>query len=113
MAITVDPAWLALVGTIFGGAGLKALENWLGRSKVRIDEAANIRNELRVEIVALREEVKGLEGEVDKWREDYYDLRDKYATLNTEYLIALEKIKAEADEAAKKAASDIDPPRRV
>jgi len=113
LAIHVDPAWLALIGTILGGTGLKLLEVWLGRSKVRIDEAANIRNELRIEIVALREEVKALESEVDKWRKDYYDLRDKYATLNTEYLIALEKIKAEADEAARRAAPDIDPPRGV
>jgi predicted nuclease with TOPRIM domain len=109
----IDPAWLALVGTIFGGVGLKLLEIWLGRSKVRVDEAANIRSELRVEIASLREEVKSLENEVDKWREDYYDLRDKYATLNTEYLIALEKIKAEADEATRKATPKIDPPRGV
>lgn len=111
--IHIDPAWLALVGTVFGGAGLKLLEVWLGRSKVRIDEAANLRNELRVEIVSLRDEVRSLEGEVDKWRQDYYDLRDRYATLNTEYLIALEKIKAEADEATRKATPEIDPPRGV
>jgi hypothetical protein len=83
----------------------------MGRSQVRVDEAANLRNELRIEITALREEVKALEAEVDKWRTDYYDLRDKYSTLNTEYLIALEKIKAEADAAAKKADPDIDPPK--
>jgi uncharacterized coiled-coil DUF342 family protein len=109
----LDPAWIALVGTIFGGAGLKALEHWLGRSKVRIDEAANLRNELRIEITTLREEIKELEAEVDKWRKDYYDLRDKYSTLNTEYLIALEKIKAEIDTAASKADPNIDPPRTV
>lgn len=111
--MSLDPAVIALVGTIFGGAGLKLLEHWMGRSQVRVDEAANLRNELRIEITALREEVKALEAEVDKWRTDYYDLRDKYSTLNTEYLIALEKIKAEADAAAKKADPDIDPPKVV
>lgn len=109
----LDPAWIALIGTIFGGAGLKALETWLGRSKVRIDEAASLRNELRVEITAQRDEIRALESEVNKWRQDYYDLRDKYATLNTEYLIALEKIKQEAERAAKMADPNIDPPKAV
>lgn len=108
--MALDPAWIALIGTIFGGVGLKVLEHWLGKSKVKIDEAANLRNELRVEITAQREEIKALETEVNKWRADYYDLRDKYATLNTEYLITLEKLRMELDEAKKKADPTIDPP---
>lgn len=94
--MSLDPAWIALIGTLCGGIGLKVLEHWLGKSKLKIDEASKIRDELRIEIVALREETKALETEIDKWRADYYDLRDKYSTLNTEYLIALEKIKREA-----------------
>jgi len=77
--------------------GLKALEHWLGRNKIRIDEAAQMRDELRVDITAQREEIRALEAEVDRWRKDYYDLRDKYTTLNAEYLIAIEKIKHEAE----------------
>lgn len=109
----LDPAWIALIGTLCGGLGLKLLEHWLGKSKIKIDEASKLRDELRIEIVSQREEIKTLEAEVDRWRKDYYDLRDKYSTLNTEYLIALEKIKAEADEAAKIADTDIDHPRHV
>lgn len=100
----LDPAWIALIGTLCGGIGLKLMEHWLGKSKVKIDEASKLREELRIEITAQREEIRALEVEVNKWRADYYDLRDKYSTLNTEYLIALEKIKQEADLAAKKVA---------
>lgn len=107
----LDPAWIALIGTLCGGVGLKLLEHWLGKSKVKIDEATKLRDELRIEITAQREEIKTLEAEVDRWRRDYYDLRDKYSELNSNYLIALERIKAEADEAAKKADQDVERPR--
>lgn len=104
----LDPAWIALIGTLCGGIGLKLLEHWLGKSKVKVDEAAKLRSELREEITAQRAEVERLEASVDKWRQDYYDLRDKYATLNTEYLIALDKIKKQIEQEAAKVA--IDPP---
>ena len=109
----LDPAWIALIGTLCGGIGLKVLEHWLGRSKVKMDEASKFRAELRTEIVAGREEIKALETEVDKWRKEYYDLRDKYTNLNTEYLITLEKLKKEVEDAAKKADPSIDPPPTV
>jgi len=111
--MSLDPAWIALIGTLCGGAGLKVMEHYLGKSKVKIDEATKLRDELRVEITSQREEIKALEHEVDKWRNDYYDLRDKYTTLNTEYLIALEKLKQEVEAATRKADPAIDPPPQV
>jgi len=102
----LDPAWIALIGTLCGGIGLKVLEHWLGRSKVKFDESTKMREELRVEVNGLRDEIKNLEGEVDKWRKDYYDLRDKFSEVNTLYQIALEKIRVAAIEATK----PIDPP---
>lgn len=75
--MALDPAWIALIGTICGGIGLKILEHWLGKSKVKIDEAAKIREELRIEVNGLRIENKHLDSELDKWKKDYYDLRDK------------------------------------
>jgi len=92
--MALDPAWIALIGTIFGGAGLKAAESWLGKNRVKVDDAARIRDELRLEITAQREEIKQLEEDVDKWRGEYYNLRDKYVELQTELTLALEKIKA-------------------
>lgn len=97
--MAVDPAWIALIGTISGGVGLKVAEHWLGRNKVKIDDATQIRDELRQEIIAQREEIKQLEADVIKWREEYYDLRDKYITLQTELTLSLQRIKDDAEEA--------------
>lgn len=101
--MAIDPAWIALIGTVCGGVGLKVAEHWLGRSKVKVDDAARIRDELRLEITAQREEIKQLEADVTKWREEYYNLRDKYTSLQTELTLALEKIKREATRAEAKA----------
>lgn len=94
----LDPAWIALIGTLCGGVGLKVLEHWLGKSKVKVDEASKIRDELRLEIGALRDDVTRLETEVNNWREKYLDLRDTYAKLQTEYTIALARINKQLDE---------------
>lgn len=95
--MAIDPAWIALIGTLCGGVGLKVAEHWLGRNKIRIDDASRIRDELRLEITAQREEIKQLEADVDKWREEYYNLRDKYINLQTELTLALQKIREEAN----------------
>jgi cell division protein FtsB len=89
----MDPAVLALIGTLCGGVGLKVAEHYLGRSKVKMDDASRIRDELRLEIAAQREEIKALEAEVNKWREEYYNLRDKYIQLQTELRFAMEALK--------------------
>lgn len=73
----LDPAWIALIGTLCGGIGLKVLEHWLGRNKFKTDEATRIREELRTDMTALRTENKELERQVDEWRLKYYDLREK------------------------------------
>jgi predicted nucleic acid-binding Zn-ribbon protein len=109
----IDPAWIALIGTLCGGAGLKLLEHWLSRSKVKIDEATKLRDELRVEITALREETKELEKETDQWRQKYYNLRDEYTTMKTQYTIELQHLKDEAEKAAKKIDPTIEPPPSV
>lgn len=79
----MDPTLIALIGTVMGGVGLKVVEHYLGKSKVRIDDATQIRNELRLEIDALRAENRQLEVEVDKWREDYYNIYRKMINVRT------------------------------
>lgn len=96
--MAVDPTVVALVGTIMGGVGLKVVEHWLGKNKVKVDDASRLRDELRLEITAQREEIKQLETEVDKWRKEYYDLFLKYTQLNTDLTIALQRIKDEVKE---------------
>lgn len=111
--MALDPAWIALAGTICGGVGLKVAEHWLGRNRVRADDATQIRDELRTEITTQREEIKQLEKSVDDWKREYYDLRDKYIQLQTELTLALQKITSEAvaaHEVAKSAIEQSPPP---
>lgn len=98
----IDPAWIALIGTIMGGVGLKVIEHWLGRTKTNSDDAKQIREELRTQISSQKEEILHLEDEVNEWRSKYYDLRDSYMKVQTELQIALEKIKNEAVESEAK-----------
>jgi chromosome segregation ATPase len=104
--MAVDPAWIALGGTIAGTVGLKVAEHFLGKGRVKIDDAAKIRDELRLQIAANNEEIKQLEAEAEKWRAEYYNLRDKYVALQTELTLALQKIKDEEAVEALKAAKD-------
>jgi chromosome segregation ATPase len=92
-----DPAWIALLGTVAGTIGLKVAEHFLGKGRIKIDDAAKIRDELRLEITANKQEIKELEDDVEKWRADYYDLRDKYIQLQTELTLALQQIKDAAE----------------
>lgn len=101
--MALDPAWIALIGTLCGGVGLKLAEHWLGRNKVRTDDAARIRDELRLEITTQREEIRQLELDANKWREEYFNLKEKYINLQTELTLALARIKTEAVEAESKA----------
>lgn len=100
LAFNPDPAWIALVGTIVGTLGLKVAEHFLGKGRVKIDDASNIRNELRLQIAANEKKIDDLEDEVEKWRREYYDLRDKYIQMQTELRLALDKIKDEEERQA-------------
>ena len=104
--MAVDPGWIALAASIAGGVGLKVAEHWLGRNKVKIDDATQIRDELRIEIAAQREEIKALELEAVKWREQYFALRERLFRLETALTLALSKIKDESVAAEIKAKVD-------
>lgn len=96
-----NPGFVALLGTIFGGAGLKVIESWLGKAKERAAENATIRDELRKDIDNLRaqlatadEEEKRLEGLIEEWRGKYYDLRDEKQQVVTELTILKNRLLA-------------------
>lgn len=83
--IELPSAIIALIGTIFGGAGLKIIEAMINRSKSKIDErkseaeiASALREELRGDLAELRRELRTVEGELDAWRQKYYDLLDEF-----------------------------------
>lgn len=85
--MALDPTVVALVGTIMGGVGLKVAEHWLGKNRVRIDDASRIRDELRLELTAVRAENRQLEADVEKWRSQYYDQYAVISQLKTELQI--------------------------
>ena len=74
----INQAWLALIGALLGGSGLKVIEYWLNKSKTNDDTATDFRNELRTDIKELRVELAKTEEELDKWRVKYYALMDEF-----------------------------------
>lgn len=96
-----NSGFIALMGTIFGGAGLKIIEAWLGKAKDRSTEAIGLREELRKDIESLRVlldksgvEERRLEEEIEKWRSKYYDLRDEKQQVMSELSILKERLLA-------------------
>lgn len=71
-------AFIALGAAIFGGAGLKAVEAFINRKKDRADFAAQLRDELRVDITGLREELNRLEDRLERSRKMYYAVLHVY-----------------------------------
>lgn len=70
----ISDAWLALIGAILGGSGLKVVDTWLSKAKVKDDSASKFRDELRAEVSALRDDLREAVEEKDKWQEKYYEL---------------------------------------
>lgn len=108
-------AIIALVATIFGGAGLKLVEKLFAKrdakyaaeaeaAKFSYEDATAIRQELRAESTLLREEMKAMRDDVDHWRQQYFsllkkynDIELKYDTLLTEMTIIRELLKNKQD----------------
>ncbi|QNN98437.1 membrane protein [Streptomyces phage LilMartin] len=88
----ITTAWIALIGTVLGGVGLKFVEHWLSRSKVRDDTAAQLRNELRTEIQGLKQELNNVESDLDKWRGKYYELMDNFIKVKSELETAMRQL---------------------
>lgn len=95
----LDPTVIALISTLFGGAGLKFIEYWLSRNKVKVDHATQIRTELRDDLESRRAEVGRLSEELDEWRERYFDIKAEYIQVKSELDAALRQIKKGTDQA--------------
>lgn len=80
----MDTAWIALIGTVFGGAGLKLIESFLARGQGKSDAAAAMRDELRKESTTLREELRVVEKDLDAWKEKYFLLLQEYLELKSQ-----------------------------
>ncbi len=92
MLANLNPAWLTLAGAILGGSGLKVIDFWLGRSKVKDDSATSLRAELREDLRATKEELDKAESESDEWRVKYYLVVEAYQNLRVDFNQALFEI---------------------
>lgn len=88
----ITTAWIALIGTVLGGVGLKFVEHWLSRSKIRDETASQLRNELRTEIQNLKQELNNVEADLDKWRGKYYELMDNFIKVKSELESAMRQL---------------------
>ena len=62
----------SLLGTVFGGVGMKLIDRFFARGEKKVDDAAKLRKELWDELNSLREEVRNMRKELDGWKEKYF-----------------------------------------
>lgn len=99
-------ALIALIGTLFGGAGFKILEHFLTKKQLKDTTASTLRTELRGEIERrdeelkyYREELKKAEDENDQLRDSYYKLREEFFEAKRELQAELDALKSAAERA--------------
>lgn len=80
----MDTAWIALIGTLFGGVVLKLIEAILARGGQKEDAATSMREELRKDSTELRAEIRAVEKELDQWKEKYFLLLQDYLDIKSE-----------------------------
>ena len=96
LELLTNPVFLALLGTLFGSAGLKVIEYWLSRAKVKEDDATRLRSELRSEADRIRIELADTEKQLDIWKEKYYTLMEESIQIKSELRAALGLVKKDA-----------------
>lgn len=91
----LSDAWIALLGTLFGGGGLELIRRALAKSKEKEDSAYAMRTELRNELTSLKAEMLAVEKELDQWKLKYYELFEKYLLVKLQYEEALSELEKE------------------
>lgn len=72
-----SPGFIALMGTLFGGAGLKVIEKFMSRTA----EKREVGRDYRGEIGELVNRMDKLEEEVTFWRRRFYEEQEANALL--------------------------------
>lgn len=89
---------IALLASLFGGAGLKIVEWFLLKGQREATDAKSMRDELRANLTKSEQKLDTRTGELDAMRDKYISLKFKYLKVRTyvETLIAIiEKISSE------------------
>lgn len=94
VVVSNEQAWIGVgISVISSPATLLLIQNILKKRKERADVMDRYRLESQDIISHQLAEIKQLESELDKWRKEYYDLREKYATLLGEYSAAAQRLR--------------------
>lgn len=91
----MDIALIALLGTFFGGAGMKVIEHFLNKKGKAEDLATQMRKELRDDLATLRTELKEEARESDEWKGKYWELKTELLINNHKTNKAIEVIDEE------------------
>lgn len=82
---------LALSAAGVGGGIIRLIEIWLGKSRAKNTQDRELRDELRTNAVALRLEIDALKAELketekmlDHWREQYWDIFMRFRVFQLE-----------------------------
>lgn len=77
-----DQHWATILTSVLGGgAGLKLFEYLTQKNKLAVEEGRSIREDLRIEIREVREDVRRVQGELDEWKDKYFRLLEEYTEL--------------------------------
>lgn len=75
---------LALLGTIFGGAGLEFVKRWLAKGKDTQDIATELRTELRTDLTSIKAELDATEAQLTSWKDKYYEVIEQKMKVEME-----------------------------
>lgn len=100
------PIIVALITTLLGGLAVRWLGHVLDRKKIKFDEGAVFRQELREDNLQLKRDYDDLEARywsrmreaeeaTDRWRVKYYELRDDYNKLQFETMKEIQRLNSE------------------
>jgi hypothetical protein len=84
MAFDAIDTYAAAFAAVFGGIGVKLLDKVMSKRSEQFLEATKIREELRAEVVVLRQLITQAEAETVEWRSKYYAQMEENITLNSE-----------------------------
>jgi F0F1-type ATP synthase membrane subunit b/b' len=82
-----------LLTGLLGGIGVKVLDKVMSKRSEAFNESTKIREELRQQVNALREEAEASKGEADEWRQKYWE----QVELNISQRGLLEDLRVEVD----------------
>lgn len=89
MNLNISPEWITaiitMIGTVFAGAGLKAVDSWLSKSGAKSTVDSQLREEYRdtitdkrKDIAELKQDIEGAKREIDELEEEVHRWRNKY-----------------------------------